>query len=66
MSYYSTCPHCGAHLDPGEICDCQDKKEAAAGATNTDGSRAEKDLKDPFFRLHDSKGSKKNQGGKQK
>ena len=23
MSYYKTCPHCGAHLDPGEKCDCQ-------------------------------------------
>lgn len=23
MSYYRTCPHCGAHLDPGEVCDCQ-------------------------------------------
>lgn len=22
MSYYKTCPHCGAHLDPGETCDC--------------------------------------------
>ena len=22
MSYYRTCPHCGAHLDPGESCDC--------------------------------------------
>ena len=22
MSYYKTCPHCGAHLDPGELCDC--------------------------------------------
>ncbi len=22
MSYYSTCPHCGANLDPGERCDC--------------------------------------------
>lgn len=22
MSYYRTCPHCGANLDPGEICDC--------------------------------------------
>lgn len=22
MSYYKTCPHCGAHLDPGEVCDC--------------------------------------------
>lgn len=23
MSYYCTCPHCGANLDPGEVCDCQ-------------------------------------------
>lgn len=23
MSYYRTCPDCGAHLDPGEMCDCQ-------------------------------------------
>ena len=22
MSYYRTCPHCGANLDPGESCDC--------------------------------------------
>lgn len=24
MSYYNTCPDCGAHLDPGEACDCQE------------------------------------------
>lgn len=23
MSYYRTCRHCGAHLDPGETCDCR-------------------------------------------
>lgn len=22
MPYFKTCPHCGAHLDPGEACDC--------------------------------------------
>ena len=22
MSYYRICPHCQAHLDPGEACDC--------------------------------------------
>ena len=22
MSYYRVCPHCGAHLDPGESCAC--------------------------------------------
>ena len=27
MPYYRTCPYCGAHLDPGERCDCQDEKE---------------------------------------
>ena len=24
MSYYRVCPLCGAALDPGERCDCQD------------------------------------------
>lgn len=33
MSYYRTCPHCGAHLDPGESCDC-DKKETALGVSS--------------------------------
>lgn len=22
MSYFRVCPECGAHLDPGEVCDC--------------------------------------------
>lgn len=22
-TYYETCPDCGAHLDPGEKCDCK-------------------------------------------
>lgn len=22
-TYFKTCPQCGAHLDPGETCDCQ-------------------------------------------
>lgn len=44
MTYYRTCPECGAHLDPGEMCDCQraaqaaedvDKKELP-GAANTE------------------------------
>lgn len=24
MSIYRTCPRCGAHLDPGEVCDCKE------------------------------------------
>lgn len=27
MGYYRTCPICGASLDPGEICDCQEPDE---------------------------------------
>ena len=40
MSYYKTCPHCGANLDPGEVCDCREKK-AAQGAANTRDGGAE-------------------------
>lgn len=28
--YFRICPYCDAHLDPGERCDCQDKKREAA------------------------------------
>ena len=44
VSYYRTCPICGAYLDPCERCDCQDEKEAAASATNTDSGRVETGL----------------------
>ncbi len=27
MAFYETCPLCGANLDPGEPCDCQEEKE---------------------------------------
>lgn len=50
MSYYRTCPYCGAHLDPGERCDCREgqsgansqtfgnlQKNAPASATNAGG-----------------------------
>lgn len=26
MAMYVTCPNCGAHLDPGEQCDCQEEE----------------------------------------
>ena len=32
MAQYTTCPFCGAHLDPGERCDC-----AAAKARTSEG-----------------------------
>lgn len=39
MSYYKACPHCGAHLDPGERCDCIESlrdqaKDAIMSLTN--------------------------------
>lgn len=33
MPYYKPCPNCGANLDPGEKCDCQNKKMPAGAAT---------------------------------
>lgn len=27
MAYYRICPDCGAALDPGEKCECQEEKE---------------------------------------
>lgn len=30
MSYYDTCPECGATLDPGEKCDCKEKTPRTA------------------------------------
>ena len=40
MAYYSTCPYCGCNLDPGEKCDC--------------GQRRQENLsrKQEFFRKH--------------
>ena len=28
---YRECPYCGAHLDPGERCDCQDEEKDRPG-----------------------------------
>lgn len=33
MSYYHPCPSCGANLDPGEVCSCQDKETAPGALT---------------------------------
>lgn len=35
MSYYKTCPDCGAHLDAGERCDCQNHPRAAQVSVKT-------------------------------
>ncbi len=50
--YYKTCPHCGAHLDPGERCDCQDEKEPPPAGT---GKAAEDK---PIFSSYHQSGEK--------
>lgn len=47
MSYYHLCACCGAALDPGERCDCQDKEKTAPSATNTESGEADHELSDP-------------------
>lgn len=56
MSYYRTCPDCGAALDPEERCDCREgteikpreNRETAADAANIDGGKVESDLQNRF------------------
>jgi len=52
MAYYNECPRCGAHLDPGEHCDCQANIEPVAAKITV--KRVEEMLrleKDGQFRL---------------
>ena len=44
MAYFRICTMCGAALDPGEKCDCQDKEEAALGVSSTQGGMVEAGL----------------------
>lgn len=53
MPYYKPCPLCGAALDPGERCDCQDEEKTAPSATNTEsGPKVESELLDPHSTSH--------------
>ena len=43
--FYKECPICGASLDPGEKCDCAEKKEACTAVTEqTSSVNASKNL----------------------
>ena len=41
MRYYKTCTDCGAHLDPGEVCECE-KIKIAPGAATPEGNQEKK------------------------
>lgn len=62
MSYYRTCPFCGAHLDPGEVCDCQEEN-AAVGTRNTSGGGVEQVERTDSASYH-TLNRRENQGGK--
>jgi hypothetical protein len=40
--YGRICPLCGANLDPGEKCDCQEKEETASGGNDTESGKQNK------------------------
>ena len=39
MSFYKTCPHCGANLDPGESCDCTISQVCTEARAASNGGR---------------------------
>ena len=41
MSQYRTCPNCGSHLDPGEVCDCAKNKELIEKDSEAERARQE-------------------------
>lgn len=69
MSYYKTCPRCGAHLDPGEVCDCLDvesqillnhENNGLPGAANTEQAEGGKQgLSDTDSTSNDTKETEK-------
>lgn len=52
MPYYRICPDCGAYLDFGERCDCQDQEKAAPDATNIQSGKVDHELPDPRSTSH--------------
>ena len=61
MPYFSVCENCGAHLDPGEECDCM---KTPAKGTNQ-GGQAEQYVSSTYRNMHlyYTKNAPKCQGG---
>ena len=43
MAYYRTCPNCGDNLDPGERCECQDKRKTTPSGNDTQSGKVEQE-----------------------
>lgn len=59
MAYYRTCPNCGDNLDPGEQCNCQNKRKTAPSGNDTQSGKAkqESDISNSFaISLSENKG----------
>lgn len=52
MAFYRACTFCGAHLDPGERCDCQNKEKTTPDAANIKSGEVEKGLPTNFSTSH--------------
>lgn len=50
---YRVCPKCGAHLDHGESCDCEDRKEQEAAKLGAEPAAkpATTDKREPVLAL---------------
>ena len=55
MAYYKICPECGCALDPGERCDCEDKKRVAHDDANITGNKTDRNITDKLF-YHSERG----------
>lgn len=61
MAFYRVCSSCGAALDPGERCDCQNIEKAAPVLQHRNGQKVESELSDP----HSTSNFNKRLGGNQ-
>ncbi len=52
VEYFRTCPHCGAHLDPSESCDCLESLRDRAKAEIMSLTREERHLLLKSWKLH--------------
>ena len=58
---YKTCPLCGAHLDPGERCDCNKKTAVSAANADNGGAGNGMDSQNPAYMITEKHGGFKHE-----